>query len=446
MPTGRATPHEGRAAHARHSGARQSSLREANLRLVVQTVFGAHTPPSRADVAATTAMTRSTVSRLVDDLVAGGFVAELAPPHMSGPGRPATPLVPRPGTIAALGLQVNAGFLAAVVVDLAGRTLAHRRVAGDFVGSQPEPVLRTLGALGTQALADLEPSTRVAGAGLALPGIVLGDSGRLLRAPNLGWADLFAVPLLGGPFRPATDEEPERHRAGVQVGAQVGVRVGNEADLAAWTVAYDSPGRRSELSDFIYVTGEIGIGGAIVLDSRVMTGRHGWAGEIGHVCVDPDGPPCRCGSTGCLEQYVGAALLRGTGTGGDDSTDSDDPGAAEATTIEAARHLVQRAQSGDRSARKAVDRAAWALSVALAGVVNVVDIPTIVLGGHLAPLAAHMTQSLSARLGARVLSGRWVPPRIVAAAAQEDSGAFGAALRQLDAVLADPARWLSADS
>ena len=91
-------------------------------------------------------------------------------------------------------------------------------------------------------------------------------------------------------------------------------RIGNEADLAARTVAESVPGRPSDLSDFVYLSGEIGIGGAVVVDGRGMAGRHGWAGEIRHVTVDPDGPACPCGSTGCLERYAGKeAILTSAG-------------------------------------------------------------------------------------------------------------------------------------
>src|SRR3954467_2753835 len=88
------------------ASARQSTLRESNLTLVGRTVYASPTPLSRADVAARTSLTRSTVSRLVDDLVAGGVLSELEQVHVTGRGRPATPLVPGTG-LAALGLQVN---------------------------------------------------------------------------------------------------------------------------------------------------------------------------------------------------------------------------------------------------------------------------------------------------------------------------------------------------
>ena len=390
------------------ASARQSSLRQSNLALVARTVCASPVPVSRAGVAARTAMTRSTVSRLVDDLVASGVLAELAPASVAGPGRPGTPLVP--GTsLAALGLQVNASYLAARLVDLRGRVVAERVEHDDLVGCDPAPTLARLGALSRQVLAEGE-GTRLVGAGLALPGIVSSGSGRLLRAPNLGWSDVVPAELLD-----------EAATGGASL------RVGNEADLAALTVAQAAPGRPGRLADFVYLSGEIGIGGAAVLDGRVMTGRHGWAGEVGHVCVDPDGPPCRCGSTGCLEQYAGRqAVLVAAGL---------PPGASPA-------ELAERAQSGPGPARDAVAAAARALGIALAGVVNVLDIPAIVLGGHLGQIAELLRPDLEHQLRHRVLSARWVTPTIESADGDPAPGAMGAALRELSAVLDDPAPWI----
>jgi predicted NBD/HSP70 family sugar kinase len=392
------------------SGARQATLRESNLGLVARTVCAAPVPPSRAGVAERTALTRSTVSRLVDDLVDAGVLDELDPSAASGRGRPATPLVPGAGVLA-LGLQVNATYLAATLLDLRGRVVAETLVAGDFVGSDPGPTMARLGVLAGGLLDDLPPGSRLVGAGLALPGIVSAPTGRLLVAPNLGWSDLDPVGLLD----PAA------------VGGMP-VHVGNEASLAARTVAEVAPGRPGPLGDFIYLSGEIGIGGAAVLGGRVMTGPHGWAGEIGHVCVDPAGPPCACGSTGCLEQFAGRrALLSAAGLPADAGT----------------ARLVELAGSGDARAADAVTRGAWALGVALAGVVNVLDIPAIVLGGHLGQVADLVRGDLERLLTTRALSARWVTPSIATATGHAAPGATGAAMAELSAVLADPAPWLA---
>ena len=391
------------------TGARQGSLRETNLALVVRAVLGAAVPPSRADVAAATSMTRSTVSRLVDDLIAGGLLVELEQVAAAGPGRPATPLAASP-RVAALGLQVNAGSLAATVVALDGTCLAEDVEEGDFVDSEPGPVLARLGRLARTVLAGLPSSTRLVGCGLALPGIVSIGPGILLRAPNLGWSDV----------RPSDFVDAEA--LGV-----LDLTLGNEADLAALTVAQVSPGRMGPLRDFIYLSGEIGIGGAAVVDGRVMTGRHGWAGEIGHVGVDPDGPPCPCGSTGCLERYAGRhALLEAAGL-----THDTDPA-----------ELVERIRAGDADATQALDRAAWALAIALAGVVNVLDLPVIVLGGHLGQVADVLRPRLEPQLTRRVLSSRWLAPTIEIVDDDPAPGATGAALAELGRLVDHPARWL----
>lgn len=398
-----------RSDRAAGTGARQGSLREANLALVVSAVLGADSPPSRADVAAATSMTRSTVSRLVDELVAGGLLVELEQVAAAGPGRPATPLAASPH-VAALGLQVNAGSLAAIVVALDGTCLAEVVEEADFMDSDPGPVLRRLGELARVVIDGLPSDTRLVGCGLALPGIVSAGPGILLRAPNLGWVDV----------RPSDHLGPE-------VLGDLELRVGNEADLAALTVAQAAPGRAGLLPDFIYLSGEIGIGGAAVVDGRVMTGRHGWAGEIGHVCVDPDGPPCPCGSTGCLERYAGRhALLDAAGLPHD--TDPDE--------------LAERIRAGDADATRALDRAAWALATALGGVVNVLDLPVIVLGGHLARLVDVLRPRLEPQLTRRVLSSRWLPPTIEVVDDDPAPGATGAALAELGRLVDHPAHWL----
>ncbi|MGY1698268.1 ROK family transcriptional regulator [Geodermatophilus sp. SYSU D00766] len=391
------------------TGARQSTLRATNLALVLRAVCADPGELSRAGVAAALGTARGTASRLVDDLVAGGLLDEVERGPAARRGRPATPLAPgsRP---AGLGMQVDAGLVAVRVLDLRGRTVAERLHEEDLRGSDPGTTLALLGRLGAEVLAALPDGVRVVGTGLALPGLVDAGRGLLLRAPNLGWSRVRPAEVL----------------ADLLPGAPVPV-LGNEADLAARSVAEDAPGRPGAHRDFVYLSGQIGIGGAAVLAGRVMTGSSGWAGEIGHVCVDPAGPDCPCGSTGCLERYAGRlALLAAAGVPAD-------AGPAE---------LRSRAEAGDPGARRALDSAAWALGVALAGVVNVLDIPTVVLGGHLAELTGLLRPRLEEHLARRVLSARWRRPEVAAGGTTPAAGATGAALRALDAVLEDPVRWL----
>lgn len=406
-----------------HQGAQQATLREHNLGLVARTVLEAPAPPSRADVAALTGLTRATVSRLVDTLLAAGVLAELPPVASRTAGRPAVPLVPARRTLAALGLEVNVDYIGGLVVDLAGDVLDDRVDLADLHDSDPAAVLGRLGAL-ARDLADGARASRcrIVGAGLALPGIVDADDGLLRVAPNLGWREVTARDLLDG-------------AGGLLDPAGPGLMVGNEADLAAVAEAALMREVPAAERTFLYVSGEIGVGAAIVLRGELLRGVHGWGGELGHVLVDPGGPPCRCGARGCLETYAGtSAMLRAAGLDAGPRALVGAPGLAE---------LERAAEAGEPRAVAAVERAGRALGSALGDAVNLLDITTIVLGNRYAPLAPLLTPVLGKALVARALSAPWAPPQIRPAAAGELAAMTGAARQVLDGVVSDPAAWLA---
>ncbi|MBR7744822.1 ROK family protein [Phycicoccus sp. BSK3Z-2] len=382
-------------------------VRAVNLARVLAAALAAPTPPTRAALATATGTTRATASRLVDDLVAGGLLEESAPDAglPRGPGRPGTHLSPGRG-VAALGLQVDVDRVAAVVTDLTGAVRASHVTEGDFRGSRPEGVLGLLADVAGRAIAEVDAT--VVGARLALPGIVDGR-GVLLRAPNLGWSDVAVAAVM-----PPVDGLP----------APV---VGNEADLGAVTVSYPAPGRPGEHADFVYLSGAAGIGGSVVLDGAPLRGRHGWAGELGHVTVDPDGPDCACGSTGCLEQYAGMRALA-VAAGLEPTARTSD--------------IARAARDGEPAAAAAVERAAEALGIALSAVVNVVDVPVIVLAGHLREIGDLVRPTLLETLTRRVLSARWAPPVVEVAPQRPLAAAVGAAYAELHALVADPGRRL----
>jgi len=361
---------------ASHAPVRQSSVRAHNLALVLQTAANSADRPSRAGIAALTGLTRATVSALVDDLIAGGLLIEHDPAPRTGAGRPAAGLALNADGPAALGLEINVDYLAACVVDLTG-SVRHRIVAhGDQRPLSAADSLQALDALAAQARAAAEgEGLTLAGAALAVPGLVAAD-GLVRVAPNLGWQDVDVPALLPG-------------LAGLPL------IVDNEANLAALASA---EGERT----FLYVSGEIGIGAGIVLDGELYRGVRGWSGEIGHITVFPDGRPCRCGATGCLEQYAG-----------------------------------QEQVVAD------VELAASALGIALAAVVNLLDIGVIVLGGAYAPEFPRLRGGIEAELARRVLTSGLAPVTLRAAELGPDAAMRGAADAVIQSVRDDPAAWLS---
>ncbi|WP_158375101.1 ROK family protein [Cellulosimicrobium cellulans] len=420
---GAARPAAAGPAARRRVPARQGSLREHNLALVLRHVLDAAgpaaadstggaapaAPPSRADVATATGLTRGAVSALVDLLIGARLVDELPPTATARAGRPAVPLVPASGTVVGLGAEVNVDYVGVRALDLAGRVLAHRETRGDYRHSDPERVLGVLAALVGEVRAALPAGARLAGMCLALPGLVDRGTGPLRLAPNLGWRDVDVVALLAG--HPEVDG--------------LGVRLANEANLAARAEARAGAAGQS----FLYVSGEVGIGAAIVLDGEVFAGRHGWSGELGHTVVDQQGPRCTCGARGCLEQYAGKdALLRAAGR------DVEEP-------VEA---LLAAADAGDERTARALRSAGEALGVALANFVNLVDVEAVVLGGIYAPLAPWLTDAVVAQLRSRVLAAAWADARVGVAAGGEHAAMDGAALVVLRAVADHPAAWLPA--
>jgi predicted NBD/HSP70 family sugar kinase len=360
---GRGRPHEPvrpGAAAPRPGGAGQQTVRRHNLALVLHEV-AAGEPVSRAGVAVRTGLTRGTVSSLVEELLAVGLITELAATR-GGTGRPANPLQLNRSGPAGLGLEIGIDHVGACVVDLTGTVRARRVAPSAHRDRPPEVGLAAATELAAAVVADA--GLTICGAGVALPGVI-GTDGRLQRAPNLpGWVDL------------AVDAELSARLGGVPV------RAGNEADLAAlaelWFGERRGPaafGPRD--ADFLYVSGGIGVGAGIVLGGALFRGAGGRAGELGHVVVDPHGPPCSCGGRGCLEQAAGQrALLRAAGAG----------------TVE---ELLARPAA-------AIERAADALGIALTGAVHLLDVRTVVLGGLYAQLGDGLRDAVAAQLAARV--------------------------------------------
>ena len=119
------------------SAIRQANLREHNLGLVLRLIIDSPVPVSRADIAVATGLTRATVSSLADRLIMASLVTELPPVMSQRAGRPAVPLVPAGGTLAAVGMEINVDYLGVRVVDLSGAILGEHVESADFRGSDP---------------------------------------------------------------------------------------------------------------------------------------------------------------------------------------------------------------------------------------------------------------------------------------------------------------------
>ncbi|MFD3656441.1 ROK family protein [Streptomyces sp. NPDC058620] len=392
----------------------KDTVRRHNLSLVLRAVRdeGEAGEATRAGVAGRVGLTRAAVSSLVEQLIDSGFLTESGKTFSGQAGRPGTALkVARTGP-AGLGVEINIDYVSVCVVDLAGTGRVRQTEHIDNRGAPPgEVVARAAGIAARTLDSAREQDLYPVGAALALPGLVSGGSVR--QAPNLGWnqvpaEELFASALAG--LRPG--------RAALPVSSE------NEANLAALAELWF--GGLDKARSFLYLTGEIGVGGALVIGGELLRGAHGFAGEIGHVVVDPAGPECRCGSRGCLEQYAGqAALLRAAGI------DEDTTGPVA--------ELERRARAGDARAVEAVAEAGRMLGRVLSGAVNLIDPEAVVLGGIYRSLMPWLAPPADEELTGRVVSGLWSPGsgRLRASSVAGDAARGAAALVMQD-VLADP--------
>jgi predicted NBD/HSP70 family sugar kinase len=387
---------------------RQGSLREHNLALVLRHVAASPRPVSRAWIARATGLTRATVSALVDDLIGGRLLTEVEPAPRAGAGRPANGLTLAIDGPAGLGLEVNVDYLAACVVDLSGDVRLRLTQPGDQRPRTPDEVFADLAGLAAKARdGAVADGLRLAGAAVAVPGLV-DPEGVVRLAPNLGWRDV-PVPAALALLDNLAD-------------FAVPLRVDNEANLAALGELHAAPPGRPS---FVYVSGEIGIGAGIVLDGALFRGARGWSGELGHMTVDRNGPPCHCGSRGCLERYAGQEVLLAATADGD------------------ADRLAELAAAGDRGTLRALTGAATALGVTLAGVVNLLDVDTVVLGGVYAPLAPWLGPTVQKELRGRVLTAQWSPVTVRPSVLGGGAAVVGAAGSVVRSVLDQPTRWLS---
>ena len=385
---------------------RTPHLRRSNLVLVLDQLRR-RGPSTRSQLVAATGLTRSAIAGLVGELEALQLVIE--EPSLSGgrPGRP-SPVVRVDGrSVAVLAVEIFVDEIGAAVVALDGTIIEVVRVARPRTRVSVADTVTDLRDL-FQRLEGASASVgRLLGCGVSVPGLVRDRDGVVVAAPNLGWVDVAVgdelIPLVGG----------------------LDVRVGNDADLGALAESRFGAGVGS--NHMIFVSGEVGVGGGLIIEGRPVSGHMGYAGEVGHMTVDPDGRRCRCGSIGCWETEVGEqALLARVGL---------DPDGGRA----AVDAVLDRAAGGDDGALDALSAHARWLAIGIAGLVNVLDVDTVVLGGLFGRMLPFIRERLDAELADRSYRAARREVAVVGAALEERAVLVGAAELAFADLLADPA-------
>lgn len=278
----------------------QQLLKQINRMALVRQIS---TQPglSRAALADVLGLTKSTVSLLVRELVDEGWLAESELRTTGEVGRRATPLHLDPDRLALLGADVGVDEARVVATDLLGRVLDSLVIP--YEDALDAGACIRVVALGLVRLARrlAAPGTaggprRVLGVGIGLHGAVDEASGMLRHAPHLGWRNV------------AVGTQVERQFAGTLLEG-VPLTMQNEANVAALAEFEFTP--QSATDPLIYLSIGYGVGAGVIVSDRLLTGLHGFAGEVGHAILQADGPLCSCGRRGCADALIGLGALLG---------------------------------------------------------------------------------------------------------------------------------------
>lgn len=297
-----------------------------------------------------------------------------------------------------IGVDVGGTNLRVGVIE-GTAVIAERRYAADFSGlCKSLPPDQALAAI-LQSLQDslgqvLREFPSVRAIGLGFPGFVQPGNGRITQSPNL--PGLNNVDLAS----------PLQQALGLPV------IVENDALAAAYG---EFKLAASPLDGLIYLGLGTGVGGGLIAGSRPFPGEHGVAMEVGHLIVEPGGRPCGCGNRGCMEQYAsasGVAISYREATGSDLS----------------AHQIAGKAQAGDADAIAAYAQAGDRLAQALAQILKVVDIETVLIGGGMSAAWPLLQPAFDQRLQADLIPALRGQVRVVLSQAGDQAGMIGAAL------------------
>ena len=335
--------------------ATRTTGREINRQILLNLVRE-HQPISRADLARRMEVGRPRVTALVNELMAEGVLCE-GEAVESPRGRRPRMLHVRTRDRLVVAADVRFARTWLMLSDFSGQqialetfdTLLDPAALTAELASRIERILRTYGQGGT-----------CEGIGIAVPGMVDHLTGRILNAPQLGWKDVEI-------------------RAALAEATGLPVQIENAPIACALSKMWLGQ-REGDTGDFVYVTVSEGVGAGVVVNGQVMRGHGHSAGEFGHVPINPDGPRCLCGATGCWEAHTSnlATLSRYLGR----ELSPTETRALLAETPLTVTDLIMRARTGDEKARDALLTTGRYLGVGLAMIVNSINPSRIFVGGE----------------------------------------------------------------
>ncbi|MEU8796970.1 ROK family transcriptional regulator [Spirillospora sp. NPDC048819] len=395
-------------------GPSQEDIRRHNLGTLLRFVH-LRGPASRATLAESLGLNRSTIMALTADLTGAGLVREELP---RGPGRRAgrPSLVVRPEStrVYVLAFEVGVDRLVVARVGLGG-VILDRREGVRARDSDSGELLSVLVAGARSLVRKAERGAVCVGATLGFPGTVRRSDDTIMFGPNLDIGELRLGDALSR-----------------RLGLGIPVSVCNDANLGA--LAEHERGAGVGCDNLIYLHGDVGVGGGIIAHGRLLGGDEGFGGEIGHMIINPGGRRCACGSKGCLEAEVGERTLLAH-AGREEIPDQ--------AGRDAVRDVVAAADAGDIVAREALHRVGTWLGLGVANLVNVFNPGLVIFGGTLRDIYLGAAAQIRSVLATGALAAPREKVKLRTAALGDDTTLVGAAEFAFAEVLADPVQVLT---
>jgi len=344
-------------------------------------------PIARAGLSRWSGLQPSTVSNIVEQLISEGWIEEGAESRKPR-GRPAT-LLSLNANLAMIAADIRPHQAIIAVVDLNGRFLSREVIP---IASDPERGVERV----IQCMKNLRSRHRdksFEGIGISLPGRVDPVTQRLILAPNLKWYDYDI-------------------KSAIERAMKLQVEMDNAANACLLSELWF--GRMDGIRNAVLVTISEGVGSAILANGQLVVGKSGLAGEFGHIPIDPNGPRCGCGRTGCWEMYASSrAALRFY---------ADSSPEVPATGFQ---HLLNLAEDGDKKATAALRRQASYLGIGLRLISTALAPELILLSGDLTSAWSRLGPIVEKELSDQMLAGE--PPRILVTTDPELARLRGAA-------------------
>jgi len=388
QPAAHETAHALRRADLAYVRLASSEVARDINRDVILELVRAKQPVARVELARASGLYPSTVSSIVEELIEEGWVVEGGTQRLPRGRRPT--LLSLNEDIVMLAVDVRPEQATIAVVDMNSRLLSQKAIV------LPSNVDRALPELvsALERMREMHPTKTFEGVGLSMPGRVDPVTQQLVLAPNLRWAG---------------------HEIGGVIESALGLKVEMENEANACLIAEIWSGRLDGVSNAVLVAISEGIGTAVLSNGQMITGHGGLAGEFGHVVLDPTGPKCGCGRTGCWEMF---ASTRAAVRYYNEETGKKD-------TAMTGTRLLNLAVDDDPAAVKALSRQAENLGRGLHAITAALSPEVILFTGELTSAWQRFGPIVEAELKRQMLAGP--PPRVMTTLNPEFARLRGAA-------------------